>query len=135
MSQTKIKDFKIHQMTKAQYDGATKAENDLYLITDGGLTALAFAETSQTKVFKSNQAIGNKHVHVLFEIETGGAHYGCDFDLHPYNSSECIVAIRMLIGGSYIDGSAYLDSTFHVVVDLSKATMTSYTAIGQYCEY
>ena len=34
MSQTKIKDFKIHQMTKDQYDNATKAENDLYLITD-----------------------------------------------------------------------------------------------------
>ena len=34
MSQTKIKEFKIHQMTKAQYDKATKAENDLYLITD-----------------------------------------------------------------------------------------------------
>lgn len=34
MSQTKIKDFKIHQLTKAQYDNATKDENDLYLITD-----------------------------------------------------------------------------------------------------
>ena len=34
MSQTKIKDFKIHQMTKAQYDSATKAENDLYIIMD-----------------------------------------------------------------------------------------------------
>lgn len=135
MSQTKIRDFKIHQLTKAQYDNATKSENDLYLITDDGLTPLAFAETSQAKVFKSSQAVGNNHVHVLFEIETGGAHYGCDFDLHPYNSSECIVAIRMLIGGSYVDGSAYLDSASHVVVDMSKATMTGYTAIGKYCEY
>ena len=34
ISQTKIKDFKIQQMTKAQYDNAKKSENDLYLIMD-----------------------------------------------------------------------------------------------------
>ena len=34
ISQTKIKGFKIHKMNKAQYDIATKSENDLYLITD-----------------------------------------------------------------------------------------------------
>lgn len=31
---TKVNNFNIHVLTQAQYDGITKAENDLYLITD-----------------------------------------------------------------------------------------------------
>lgn len=31
---TKVNNFNIHMLTQAQYDSITKAENDLYFITD-----------------------------------------------------------------------------------------------------
>lgn len=138
VTETKLSKLGINVLTKAQYEAlASKNVDDLYLITDTDLTSLAFSETaSGSKIFKSTHEVPNEHIHVLFELETSGAHYGCDFDLHPYNSSECIVASRMIIGGTYVDVNAYISSDFKVTVDVSKGSLSgTYTAVGNYVQY
>lgn len=60
------------------------------------------------------------HVQLLFEIETEGTHSGADFVLHPYNSSICHTTFRLLVGGQYIDGFAYLDENNHARISFSQ---------------
>lgn len=131
---TNLDKFNIHLLTQSQYDSETKSDNDLYLITGSELKDLTFTSTATNK-WKSVENVGNIHLHMLFEIETSGGHFGGDVDLHPYDGSECFVAFRMLISGSYVDCNAYLTSDSHIVIDCSGSSASVTSCHGEYIAY
>lgn len=43
----------------------------------------------------------NKHIHLMFEVETGGVHFGGDVVVHPKDADICLSAGIVLANGSY----------------------------------
>lgn len=74
----------------------------------------------------------DKHIHVLFELETAGTHAGADFVLHPYNSSVCNVCFTLLVGGEYVNGFACIDETNKVHISFANVTTSITNVIAHY---
>lgn len=104
-------DFDIHTKNGSSLD-------DLELIVDGNY------------VTSKDAFPAGAHLHVLFEVETAGAHAGADFVLHPYNGSVCNVCFRLLINGEFVDGFANLNeiNKVHISFNGLPSAITNVTA-------
>lgn len=51
----------------------------------------------------------HKHIHLMFEVEGSGVHYGGDVVVHPEDSSPCFSAGRLLVNGEFYDFSATIN--------------------------
>lgn len=113
-------------LTDAPARGHLEENNGVASWEDPELTLVPITLTNTSgSVYKSTSTIAG-HSHVRLELEGEASHAGCGFDVFPYNSSECHVALRFLWGGSYVDASAYIDDEDYLCVDLG-ASITGVT--------
>lgn len=68
----------------------------------------------------------NEHVQILVEFETDSIHAGFDCVLHPYDEAICFVTYSVLVNGQPNFGTAYLDESGCVVINVpSGLTFTN----------
>ena len=90
-------------------------------------------EEAGAKVFRATLD-DSKHYHIMFELEGTGVHSGADFDVHPYNSSECFVYFRLGVSGQVTDCYAYLSGD-ELVINCTSVAEGTYTVVAHYYEY
>lgn len=86
-----------------------------------------------TNVLTSLQTFKN-HVQIMVEFETDGIHAGFDCVLHPYDEAVCFVTYDILVNGTPNFGTAYLDDSGHVVINVPNG-LTFTNVHAKYLSY
>lgn len=94
---------------------------DLSITTSDGNTIITIA---------SGVISSSNHIHLMFEIEGTGIHFGSDCILHPYSTGGdvCFVSGIIDVNGSLKDYTAVLDSDGTVNINILDAEITDVTA-------
>ena len=67
----------------------------------------------------------------MVEFETDSIHAGFDCVLHPYDEAVCFVTYDVLVNGQANFGTAYLDESGHVVINVPNG-LTFNNVHGKY---